>query len=85
MSDRVDAFGRAYAGSQLQIQTYVNRKEQQLNAAILEAFPELANGKASLQWVSPLERDRFVEYQDTSFLTALGISDLAGELAAFWP
>jgi hypothetical protein len=85
MSDRVDAFGRAYAGSQLQIQTYVNRKEQQLNAAVLDAFPELANGKASLHWVSPLERDRFVEYQDTSFLTALGLSDLAGELAAFWP
>jgi hypothetical protein len=58
MSERVDEFGRAYAGSQLQIQTYVNRLQQQLDAAILEALPELAAGGASLQWVSPLERDK---------------------------
>jgi hypothetical protein len=85
MSDRVDEFGRAYAGSQLQIQTYVNRRQQQLNAAILGALPELAECGASLQWVSPLERDRFAEYQDDSFLAALDLLELAGELADFWP
>jgi hypothetical protein len=85
MSDRVDAFGRAYAGSQLQIQTYVNRRQKELEAAILQAFPELVERKAFLQWVSPLESDRFTEYQDDSFLAALGLLGLAGELADFWP
>lgn len=84
-NNRVDDFGRAYAGSQLQIQTYVNRRRQQLDAAILEALPDLAQGGASLQWVSPLEEDRFAEYQDESFLAALGLLELAGELAQFWP
>jgi hypothetical protein len=34
MSERTDAFGRAYAGSQRQIQTYVNRRRAALDAAI---------------------------------------------------
>jgi hypothetical protein len=85
MSDRVDEFGRAYSGSQLQIQTYVNSRRQQLDAAILGAFPELAKSGASFQWVSPLEGDRFSEYQDAAFLAALGLSELVGELADFWP
>jgi hypothetical protein len=42
MSDRTDAFGRAYAGSQRQIQTYLNRRRADLDAAILRGLPELA-------------------------------------------
>ncbi len=85
MSSRVDAFGRAYAGSQFQIQTYVNRRLEELDAAILGALPDLAQCGPSLQWVSPLEEDRFIEYQDESFLAALGLLEFAGELAQFWP
>lgn len=85
MPDRVDELGRAYAGSQLQIQTYVNRRREELDAVILRALPYLSQQGASLQWVSPLENDRFAEYQDEAFLAALGLLDFAGELAAFWP
>jgi hypothetical protein len=83
MADRTDAFGRAYAGSQLQIQTYVNRRRAELDDAIRQAFPELAN--ATIQWVSPLEEERFAEYRDEAFLNALSLTELAGLLAQFWP
>jgi len=83
MADRTDAFGRAYAGSQLQIQTYVNRRRAQLDDAIRQAFPELAH--AAIQWVSPLEEERFTEYRDEAFLNALSLTELPGLLAQFWP
>jgi hypothetical protein len=85
MSGRTDAFGRAYAGSQRQIQTYVNRRRADLDAAILRGLPELAAEKAQFEWVSPLEEERFNEYQDGVFLGALGLLDLSGMLAEFWP
>ena len=48
MSDRTHAFGRAYAGSQRQLQTYVNRRRADLDAAILRGLPELAaEGRSS--------------------------------------
>ena len=85
MKRRVDEFGRAFAGSQLQIQTYVNCRRGQLDAAILNALPELAERGASLEWVSPLAEKRFVECHDGSFLSALGLQDSAGLLVEFWP
>jgi hypothetical protein len=85
MSERTDAFGRAYAGSQRQIQTYVNRRRAELDAAILRSLPELGAAGALLEWVSPLEEERFMEYQDGAFLNALGLLDLSGMLAGFWP
>ena len=85
MTDRTDPAGRAFAGSQRQIQTYVNLHPDALNAAILRAFPELGKASVELEWVSPLEKDGFAEYRDEAFLAALGRSDLAAALAAFWP
>jgi hypothetical protein len=85
MKSRVDEHGRAYAGSQRQIQTYVNRRRQELDAAILTALPQLAEGGARLEWVSPLENEKFREYFDSSFLASVGLIELAGELANFWP
>jgi hypothetical protein len=85
MSQRTDGFGRAYAGSQLQIQTYVNRRRAELNTAILHAIPELGTAGAHLEWVSPVEDERFKEYQDGGFLSALGLLEVSGMLAEFWP
>jgi hypothetical protein len=85
MSQRTDAFGRAYAGSQQQVQTYVNRRSEELNTAILRAIPELGAAGAHLEWVSPLEGERFKEYQDGGFLSALGLLDHFGMLGEFWP
>ena len=84
-TERVDEAGRAFKGSQLQIQTYVNRRPAELRAGIVSALPELADPTLVLRWVSPLEAESFREYQDQSFLSALGLEQLADQLRAFWP
>ncbi len=82
---RVDELGRAYAGSQLQIQIYVTRRSEELSQKISQGLPDLALLHPRLHWVSPLEKDRFVEYQDAVFLKACGLKHLSDELKAFWP
>ena len=82
---RVDECGRAYAGSQLQIQIYVNRRSEELSRGVLRALPSLASLKARLTWVSPLEAEKFAEYQDRAFLAAVGLEHLARSLSNFWP
>jgi hypothetical protein len=82
---RVDHLGRAYAGSQLQIQIYVNRRSGELSRRIVEALPSLAPLSPRLRWVSPLECQKFSELQDREFLRALGLGHLDGQLRRFWP
>jgi len=84
-STRVDELGRARAGSQLQIQIYVNRRSEELSQEVIHELPDLASLHSHFNWVSPLEKDRFVEYQDTVFLKACGFQYLSAELRAFWP
>lgn len=81
MSTQTDSYGRAFAGSQLQIQTYVNRRRDELNTALSKAIPEIASRCATIEWVSPIEEDRFAEYQDAEFLSRLGLLELRRELA----
>jgi len=82
---RTNQSGRAFKGSQLQIQTYVNLYHDVLNDAIIAAIPELSESRLPLIWVSPLEDDEFREYQDAAFLQALGLEGLRDSLARFWP
>jgi hypothetical protein len=82
---RVDAQGRAFKGSQLQVQIYVNRREHELEQKLREELEALDQKAERFEWVSPLEVERFVEYQDVAFLRAVGLERLAPELAAFWP
>jgi hypothetical protein len=82
---RVDELGRAFAGSQLQIQIYVNRRQEELSQAVTNALPSLASLSTQLHWVSPLEKDKFAEYKDVDFLRALGLKHLAPKLKGFWP
>jgi hypothetical protein len=84
-SARVDGLGRAYAGSQLQIQIYVNRRSEELSEHVLRALPSLSSPHVHLRWVSPLESERFVEYQDRAFLEAVEQGQLARSLREFWP
>jgi hypothetical protein len=79
---RVDSLGRAYAGSQLQLQIYVNRRRAELDDAITQA---LGLPSSPLTWVSPIEDKGFKEYQDTMFLKKLGLEYLIPQLRAFWP
>ena len=84
MSPRPCPRGRADAGSQLQIQNYVNWWPGELSRRVLDAFM-LTRFGAGLCWVSPLETDDFAEYRDEAFLRALGVEQLADRLRRFWP
>jgi hypothetical protein len=82
---RVDNFGMAYAGSQLQIQIYVNRRVKELSQKIIQGLPSLNSLSFRLDWVSPLEKEKFAEYQESAFLKAFGFENLTGALRSFWP
>ncbi len=82
---RVDKSGRAFAGSQLQIQIYVNLRRDELTQSILDSLPSLASLDPHLRWVSPLEKENFAEYQDSAFLQALGLGHLGNLMREFWP
>jgi hypothetical protein len=82
LQKRVDEGGRAYAGSQLQIQIYANRRSEELSQGVSEAFDTLPG---RLRWASPLEAEGFVEYRDRGFLRAVGLEKFAPELSRFWP
>jgi hypothetical protein len=84
-AERQDEFGRAYKGSKLQIQIYVNRRTDELSCAILAALaPKVPTG-FTIDWKSPLEGEKFVEYCDADFLRALGLARLSAQLMEFWP
>ena len=80
---RTDEFGRAFAGSQLQIQIAVSRRQAELSEATAQAIGLPVT--SSLVWTSPLEEDCFAEYRDRFFLRAVGLQHLAPSLKAFWP
>ena len=80
---RTDGAGRAFAGSQLQIQIAVSRRQGELSRATAGAIG--APSRSSLVWKSPLEEDRFAEYRDDAFLRVVGLEHLTQSLAAFWP
>ncbi|MFN8878530.1 MAG: hypothetical protein ACK5Z1_15300 [Gemmatimonadota bacterium] len=81
-ASRVDTRGLAFAGSQMQVQLYSARHRKRLEAAILTA---LGRGTEQLQWLAPLEDQRFEEPMDGAFLETLELPQLIPDLAAFWP
>jgi hypothetical protein len=82
---RVDEFGRAYAGSQRQIQTYVNLRPLELANEILVQLSPAPPPDSRIHWVSPLASDKFAEYRDEGFLHVLGLDKFARDLLEFWP
>jgi hypothetical protein len=83
-TERTDEKGRAYAGSQLQVQIYVARRQAELSVAVTRAIgsDDLAT---SIRWTAPLEDQRFVEPYDGRFLEALELAQHHDELKRFWP
>jgi hypothetical protein len=69
----------------LQLTTYVQEEVSALDEAVLLALNSSRQVYTHLEWVSPLESEGFTEYRDASFLEHLGLRDLAGQLAEFWP
>lgn len=84
-NQRCDEGGRAFAGSQLQVQLYVNHLPDELNPAVALAIPRLLQRVDRIRWVSPLEAARFAEYRDAAFLRAAGLEPFANALSIFWP
>jgi len=82
---RVDVTGRAYAGSQRQIQTYVNERHQKLGSAIAQSLSRYSVDEQDLRWVSPLASDPYSEYRDSEFLERVGLGHLSTRLIEFWP
>lgn len=81
MKNRCDSAGRAFAGSQRQIQHYINADPGVLEGAISNAL----SLPLSVRWASPLCADRYREYKDSAFLRVLGLYESRAELSRFWP
>lgn len=81
---RTDDKGRAFAGSQMHLQVWVNRRQSRISSEILRALG-ITDPDAHVEWLSPVETDGFSEYKDAAFLGAMGLSDHVGALRAFWP
>lgn len=82
---RVNEDGRAYAGSQKQIQSCVNLWPGLFTSAVADVLQLHQRVRTTIRWVSPLESDSYIEYRDTEFLEVLGLRRYAPELAQFWP
>ena len=73
----------ALRGSQRWLQLAVNRCPNVLDEAVAKAI-DLDQGE-TIEWVSPLESDSFIEYRDQAFLERLSISPQHRPLEEFWP
>ncbi|HEV2500706.1 MAG TPA: hypothetical protein VGY31_14105 [Terriglobia bacterium] len=82
---RTDTSGRAHAGSQRQIQTYVNERGPELSRAIAEALQAYELDPSNIRWVSPIAEEQYSEYRDEEFLEKIGAQHLAEKLREFWP
>lgn len=69
---RIDSKGRAHAGSQRQIQIYVNERTHTLNSAVAQSLSQYSLNENDIHWVSPLEADSYSEYRDSEFLERVG-------------
>lgn len=74
---------QAIKGSQKWIQIFTNKKQDILINQIRTslALPE----NEQIQWLSPLEDDKYAEYRDEAFLDKLGVNPEKVKLADFWP
>ena len=78
--------GRAWKGSQFHLQNLVNDHQEYLSCLILSTSASLREFAAKHpQWVSPLKKDDYCEYQDEQFLKKVGSREHWGKLKDFWP
>jgi hypothetical protein len=74
---------KATKGSQMWLQFGVNQKPEILNEAI-RTGAGLARG-TTIEWLSPLECDNYVEYRDQAFIDKLNLKLIQRPLSKFWP
>ena len=70
-------------GSQRWLQLAVNRCPDVIDDAISEAMG--LGQYETIEWLSPLESEDFIEYRDQAFLERLGLSPQRRKLSDFWP
>lgn len=73
----------AERGSQLWLQVAVNRCPEAIDQSIRTALR--LDERCKVEWVSPLENERFVEYRDNAALQKLGVAAQRRALSDFWP
>ena len=81
---RTDEKGRAFAGSQLSIQAWVNCRPESLAEAVLRAL-SLDAAPSLLDWGAPLAKHSYGEPRDRAFLDCLGLAEKWPVLRKFWP
>ena len=70
-------------GSQRWLQLAVNRCPAVIDDAISEAMG--IGQYETIEWLSPLESEDFIEYRDQAFLERLGLNPQRRKLSDFWP
>jgi hypothetical protein len=76
----------AIKGSQKWLQLLVNKFKPIFFREILREMPHLnLNCIDQIEWLSPLEKDDYVEYSDSNFINKLGVKLEHKALADFWP
>ena len=73
----------ALRGSQRWLQIAVNRCPHVIDQAIPRAMG--LGQDETIEWLSPLESEGFIEYRDQAFLDRLGIKPRHRKLSDFWP
>ena len=73
----------ALRGSQRWLQIAVNRCPDVVDGAISRAIG--LRQDETIEWLSPLESEDFIEYRDQAFLERLGINPRHRQLSDFWP
>lgn len=81
---RTDTYGRAFAGSQRHLQTWVNERTDALSRSVAEALA-LDVAPSAFDWRSPLAGAKYREYRDGAFLRAVGLEQHEADLRGFWP
>jgi hypothetical protein len=71
--------GARFKGSQHWLQVIANKERGLFDGAIRPA------GITGVEWLSPLEKDDYAEYQDEDFLKLLGLELPHRSLKSFWP
>jgi hypothetical protein len=78
--------GLAIKGSQKWLQLLVNKFKPIFFREILREMPHLnLNCIDQIEWLSPLEKDDYVEYSDSAFIDRLRVKLNHESLSDFWP
>ena len=78
--------GIASRGSQKWLQLLVKEHKAIIFREIVREMPRLnINNLEQIEWLSPLEKDGYVEYSDSAFINQLEVKLEHKALAQFWP